>query len=35
VRDFIDQCTAKSGKGIATDAAAVLVTDGQYVLTTL
>ena len=35
LRDFIDQCSAKSGKGVATSAATVLVSDAQYVLTTL
>jgi photosystem II stability/assembly factor-like uncharacterized protein len=35
LRQFIDQCTAQSGHGIATDAAAVLIGDAQYVLGTL
>jgi hypothetical protein len=35
LRDFIDQCQAKSGRGIQADVAAALITDGQYVRTQL
>jgi cytochrome c len=35
LRDFIDHCSARSGKGVAPSAATVLVSDAQYVLTTL
>ena len=32
LRDFIDQCTAQSGRGVSAAAAAVLTADAQYVL---
>jgi hypothetical protein len=35
LRDFIDQCTAQSGRGIGTDTAVELIADAQYVLATL
>jgi hypothetical protein len=35
LRDFIDQCTAQSGRGILPDAAAVLTADARFVLATL
>jgi hexosaminidase len=35
LRDFRDQCSAQSGRGIAIDAAAVLTADADYVLRTL
>jgi hypothetical protein len=31
LRDFIDQCAAKSGRGIGADAAAALIADAEYV----
>jgi FIMAH domain-containing protein/beta-propeller repeat-containing protein len=35
LREFLDQCTAQSGRGISVDAAAVLTADTNYVLGTL
>jgi hypothetical protein len=34
LRDFIDQCTTQSGRGISADAAAVLTADAEWVLGT-
>ena len=35
LRDFINQCTAQSGRGIGTDTAVLLIADGQYTLAAL
>jgi FIMAH domain-containing protein/beta-propeller repeat-containing protein len=34
LRDFIDQCSAKTGKGITAAAASVLIADAQFVIAT-